>query len=87
MLWELATDRVERFPADAHTARRLALDGEVACWEQWTGDEVDVHCSDGVQLRRPGHQRNPSRFGRWLLVVEEGRALQVDLGGSDTVQP
>ena len=64
-----------RFPADAHTARSLTLDGDVVCWEQWNGTDVDVACSDGVRIERPGHQRNPSRHGDLLLVVEDGQAL------------
>lgn len=68
-----------RIPADAHTARGLALDGDVVCWEQWNGADVDVACSDGVSVQRPGHQRSPSRSEGWLMVVEDGQALVMTL--------
>jgi len=62
-----------RHPADARSARRLALDGEVACWEQWVGAGVDAVCSDGLVAGGPGDQRNPSRWGPWLLFVQDER--------------
>ena len=79
----------QRLPADAHTARGLSLDGDVVCWEQWNGKDVDVRCSDGVAVERPGHQRNPSRFGPWLTVVEQGQALVLHIPQAerDSLQP
>ncbi len=75
---DLSTGEERRLRADAHTARGLTLEGGIACWEQWTGTDVDVACSDGVTVQRPRHQRNPSRHGRWLMVVEEGQALVLE---------
>ncbi|MCB9796265.1 MAG: hypothetical protein H6741_26525 [Alphaproteobacteria bacterium] len=63
--------------ADAHTARGLSSWGPVACWEQWTGAEVDLACSDGLVVQRPGDQRGPSRFGPWLLFREGPQVLLV----------
>lgn len=66
-----------RYPADAHTARGLSTWGPVACWEQWTGEDVDIACSDGLLVQRPGHQRAPSRYGPWLLFREDAQVLLV----------
>ena len=52
--------------------------GPVVCWEDrgplraGTGD-IDVRCSDGMEVARPGDQRAPARWGPWLLFREEGR--------------
>lgn len=48
--------------------------GGVACWEE-RHDDVDIVCSDGIKAAGPGHQRHPSRHGRWLLYREEGRLM------------
>lgn len=60
---------------DPHTSSRLSLDGDVACWEHWTGQDVDVWCSDGERIEAPGNQRNPSRSGRRILYREDGQTL------------
>ncbi|MDP2304860.1 MAG: hypothetical protein Q8P18_02410 [Pseudomonadota bacterium] len=63
------------YAADTGFAHGLGLWGPVACWEDrgalraGTGD-IDVRCSDGVELHRPGHQRAPARWGPWLLFRE-----------------
>ena len=44
----------------------------VVCWEQW-GADIDIVCSDGMTVSRPGHQQWPSRFGPWLLFREAER--------------
>lgn len=79
--WDSATDQRWSVAADAHTSRRLSLDGDVACWEGWNGVDVDVVCSDGLRWSGPGHQRGPDRQGDWLLVVDQGNALLLDLRG------
>ncbi len=66
--------------ADTGFVYGLGLWGPVACWEDratlraGTGD-IDIRCSDGVELRRPGHQRAPSRWGPWLLFREANRTV------------
>ncbi len=79
VVMDLASGERARYPADAHTSRRLSLQGPVACWEQWNGEDVDVACSDGVTAGGPGHQRNPSRGGGWLLFVQDGRTRVIAL--------
>jgi hypothetical protein len=71
----LATGERRCVPARPGPSRRLSLWGAVACWEDYGGDDIDVVCSDGLALRRPGHQRNPSRVGPWLLFQEGNQTL------------
>lgn len=74
---------VERLPdgerrcvgAQPNPSRGLSLDGAVACWEEGGGEDVDLRCSDGLALRRPGHQRSPSRVGVWLIWREGAQVL------------
>jgi len=70
VLWH-PEDGERRIPTDAHTSRGLSMWGGVACWESWNGEDVDIACSDGVQIARSGHQRAPSRWGDWLLYVDD----------------
>jgi hypothetical protein len=57
-----------------------SLWGPVACWEDrgalvaGAGD-IDVLCSDGVELRRKGDQRAPARWGPWILFRESGQLM------------
>jgi hypothetical protein len=54
----------------------LSLWQQVLCWEErvpkGTGMDIDLRCSDGLHLDRPGNQRAPARFGPWLLFEEAG---------------
>jgi hypothetical protein len=76
------TTRGERraYPASTGFVFGPSLWGPVACWEDraalrdGTGD-IDVRCSDGVTVARPGHQRAPSRWGPWLLFREAGQMM------------
>ena len=46
-------------------------DGSAYCWEtRHPTDGIDIHCSDGVTVAGPGHQRWPDRKGRWLVYRE-----------------
>jgi hypothetical protein len=71
----LASGERRCVPASPGPSRRLSLWGAVACWEDYGGDDIDVVCSDGLALRRPGHQHNPSRIGPWLLFREGNQTL------------
>jgi hypothetical protein len=68
------------YPADTGFSGGLGLWGPVACWEDraalraGTGD-VDLRCSDGMEVHRPGQQLAPSRWGPWLLFREAGRVM------------
>lgn len=65
-------DRRERrrYPAETGFHGGLGMWGPVACWEDRAGADVDIRCSDGVEIRRPGDQLHPSRHGPWLLFRE-----------------
>ena len=69
-----------RYPADTGFLHPLSLWGPTACWEDraalraGTGD-IDLACSDGLRLQRPGHQTAPWRWGPWLLFQEGSRVM------------
>lgn len=44
----------------------------VLCWEERSDDDVDIACSDGVKLQRPGHQTHPIRTQHRLFFREQG---------------
>ena len=47
----------------------LTNDG-VLCWEVRDGADIDIHCSDGLEINDPGHQTWPSRHKDWLIYRE-----------------
>jgi hypothetical protein len=65
------------FPGRVHSNENLSLSKGVVCWEALEKENIDVHCSDGLHLKRPGDQRHPSRWNEWLLVHEGNTALLV----------
>ena len=73
VILHLETREMVRIETDAHTTTGLGLWGSVACWEEWSEGDVDLRCSDGLRVRGSGHQRRPSRWGRYLLFESEGR--------------
>lgn len=60
-------------PADAGFSSPITLWGEVVCWEDRGGADVDVVCTDGLEARGPGDQLAPSRWGPYLLYRSGGR--------------
>lgn len=66
-------------PAAARPSRALSLDGPVPCWEELGPQDIELRCADGVLLRRPGHQRSPSRVGPWLVFREGVQVLLATL--------
>lgn len=73
------TTRPERraYAAESGFSGGLGMWGPVACWEDrggllaGTGD-IDIYCSDGLSIVRPGNQLAPSRWGPWLIFRENG---------------
>jgi len=65
------------FPADTGFEAPLAVsaDGSLACWEDRAGlrvgGDIDLRCSSGLVLERPGDQRWPS-IGGGFLAWREG---------------
>jgi len=51
----------------------------VLCWEERTNEDVDVACSDGVALRRKGHQTRPIRTQHRLFFMEDGLLWSWDM--------
>jgi hypothetical protein len=68
-----------RYAADTGFYSGLGMWGPVACWEdrgdmrRGGPDGVDVRCSDGVEVRRPGDQLHPFRWGPWVLFREDDK--------------
>jgi hypothetical protein len=72
VLLNTETDTRQRIPARTGFSAPLTLWEGVVCWEEWAAD-IDIICSDGLTVERPGHQQWPSRFGPWLLFREAER--------------
>lgn len=79
VLHHLPTGAQTRFAADTGFRAPPTLSDGVVCWEERAallqGGDVDLVCSDGWTLRRPGDQRSPSRHRGWLLFHEGPRAM------------
>lgn len=63
------------FPGLVNSNESLGLSEGVVCWEAHTKDDIDVFCSDGLHLERPGNQRRPTRWKGWLLFHEGNATL------------
>jgi hypothetical protein len=77
VIHDLSTGEQTRFSADVHTNTGLTLWGSVACWEVWKEGDIDIQCSDGLQVTGEGHQRHPARVGNALLYRENGHTWVV----------
>lgn len=81
-VWVEDPARGERRRHDADTGflGELSMWGPVVCWEERAllranvGD-IDVACSDGVLVRRPGDQVAPQRLGPWVVFREAGHVM------------
>ena len=49
------------------------FDNGTLCWEVRSDTDVDILCSDGIHLKRTGHQTRPIRHGSKLFFYEDGR--------------
>lgn len=58
--------------ADAGFSAPISLWRDVVCWEDRSGEDLDVRCSDGLEARGPGDQSGPSRWGPYLLYRSGG---------------
>lgn len=70
VLWDTDTDERRRIPAKTGFNAPITLSDGVVCWESRDGVDVDIACSDGLVVQRPGDQLWPSREGPWLLFRE-----------------
>lgn len=74
VLHEVDSGARQRLPARTGFNGPPALWQGVACWESREEDgDIDLRCSDGRHLDRPGDQLWPSLWGPWLLFQEEGK--------------
>lgn len=72
-LMDTRTQELRRLPAKTGFSAPISLWGEVVCWEERGGADLDLRCSDGLVAGGPGHQEAPSRWGPWLLYRSGGR--------------
>ncbi len=77
VIHDLSTGEQTRFSGDVHTNTGLTLWESVACWEVWKEGDIDIQCSDGLQVTGEGHQRHPARVGSALLYRENGHTWVV----------
>ena len=61
------------------------VDGPIAwesglCWTAIVLEDVDVFCSDGSHLKRPGEQRWPYRTGMDVVFQEQGKVMKWSIG-------
>jgi hypothetical protein len=82
---DMGTGAEDRYPAQTGFTAGLAVDpadGSVACWEDrralgTTG--IDLWCSNGAHLERPGDQRWPTMSNGYLLWREGEQVLAARL--------
>jgi hypothetical protein len=65
----------QRFEGQFNSNEGLGLSDGLLCWEARIEGDLDIHCSDGLHLKRPGDQRRPSLWRGWLLFHEGEDAL------------
>ncbi|MSP54728.1 MAG: hypothetical protein EXR69_03850 [Myxococcales bacterium] len=100
-LWWVDGDEVVKLDVHTGAERRflaftgfeaglaLAEDGSLSCWEDrrafGTPAGIDIHCSDGTVVDRPGDQRWPSLGAGWLIWREGEQVLATAAPGHVTV--
>jgi hypothetical protein len=67
------TQEKNYYPAQTGFLHAPSLWGPVACWEERHQD-IDIRCSDGMEVRLPGDQLAPWRSGPHLLYQQSGQA-------------
>ena len=73
VVFEVASGAQRRIPADTGFSAPLSIWGDVVCWEDRAGPDLDVRCSDGLHLARTGHQQWPARWQDRLVFREDNR--------------
>ena len=76
-LWNTKTGMRKKVAAVTGFNAPPALQGDWICWEFRSQSDIDLRCSNGFELRRPGHQTHPMLLGNRLLFREEGRLMSV----------
>jgi len=70
---DVASGTRSEHPADTGFSAPLSIWADVVCWEDRTGPDLDLRCSDGLHLARAGHQQWPARWKDRLVFREDGR--------------
>lgn len=71
-VFDPSTDDQRRVDANTGFNAPPSFDRGVLCWEERTDEDVDIACSDGIALRRTGHQTRPIRTQHRLFFIEQG---------------
>lgn len=74
-VYDPADGQTRRAPAQTGFSAPPDLDQGIVCYEDRSGADLDLACTDGWRLHRPGHQQAPQRSGALVLFREEGRLM------------
>ena len=74
-LRNLTTGVTQEYFGEVHSNEALALSESLLCYEAVGEDDLDIFCTNGFHLQRPGNQRRPSLWGEWLVFHEGEQAL------------
>jgi len=78
-MWNTATGERKKLTASTGFNSPPSLGDGIACWEVRGAEDVDLRCSNGFSLSRPGHQTYPQILGARLLFREHGRLLSIQI--------
>jgi hypothetical protein len=74
-LWNTVTETRKTLPVHTGFYSAPTIDGGVLCWESRGPQDIDIICSDGLNVSRPGHQTHPLRWHDALFFREAGRLM------------
>jgi len=77
-LWNTQTDEKEIIKTKTGFHAPPTIHGNTACWEFRHIDDIDLRCSNGYHLDRPGHQTHPLLLDNLLLFRENGRLMGIE---------
>ena len=76
-LWNTASGEQRVIDASTGFNATPSLYGALVCWETRGTKDIDIACSDGAEVKRPGHQTHPQRWRDTLIFRENGRVFSV----------
>jgi hypothetical protein len=76
-LWNTSTNERKTLAASTGFNAPPAILDDWACWESRSETDIDVECSNGYRLNRPGHQTHPMLLGNTLFFREKGFLMSV----------
>ena len=70
VIFNIATEEHIRFSTVTGFNAAPTLWENIACWEERADTHIDIQCSNGLLIDRPGHQLHPSLYAEWLIFRE-----------------